>query len=176
MPQRGIVICLYFFRWLMGWLSVVTNALLTCPSLAGSWKTKIKCRLYICDFFIFCHSESFGTSEPLLLFITLQMNYLTVTTLIEGYYFRRAGNSLICSSLISSFAQLKWVTLSDSLRLLKKNEQLWANRWGRSRQMSDREGIAQVAHDKWATVSNSLRLLIINEQFAQQFLAKKSLI
>ena len=50
-----------------------------------------------------------------------------------------------------------------SIRLLKTNERLWANRSCCSRQMSDREQIAQVIHYKWATVSDSLRSLIINE-------------
>ena len=54
----------------------------------------------------------------------------------------RAGNlvirsslirsSLIRSSLIRSFAQIKWATVSNSLRTLKTNEGLWANRSGRS--------------------------------------------
>ena len=88
--------------------------------------------------------------------------------------FYRAGNSLICSSLICSiqmsdcerFAQIaqeKWSTVSESLRLLKTNERLWANRSGSSWQMSDHERFAQVAHDKWA-----------NEHFAKKYLAKKS--
>ena len=47
--------------------------------------------------------------------------------------------------LIAHFAQIKWATGSDSLRSLKTNERLWANPSGRSRQMSDREQIAQVA-------------------------------
>ena len=62
---------------------------------------------------------------------------------------------------------------------LKSNEQLWAIRSVRSRQMSDCEPIsgcswqmgdcdriAQIAHDKWATVSNLLRWLMINEQMS----------
>ena len=72
--------------------------------------------------------------------------------------FFRAGNSLICSSLIRSFAhfaQIKWATVSESLRLLRGNERPWANR---SRQMSSRERFAQVAQRKWA-----------NERFAQKF-------
>ena len=87
----------------------------------------------------------------------------------------RAGNLPICSSLIRSFcsnqisdcerfaqiAKDKWVTVSESLRSLKTNEQLWVNRTDRSRQMSDRERFAQTAHDKW-----------VNEQFAQKNLPK----
>ena len=72
------------------------------------------------------------------------------------------------------FAQIKWATVSDSL---KKNEQPWANCSGRSRQMSDCERFTQVAHDKWATMSDSLRSRMINkrmnEQFTQKMLAKK---
>ena len=37
---------------------------------------------------------------------------------------------------------------------LKSNEQLWAICSDRSRQMSDREWIAQVAQRKWATMSD----------------------
>ena len=56
--------------------------------------------------------------------------------------------------------------MSDSLRSLRTNEWLWANCSGRSCQKSDREQIAQVAHDKWATMSTLLRLLMINEQMS----------
>ena len=72
---------------------------------------------------------------------------------------------LIAHSLIHSFAhfaQIKWATVSDSLRSLKTNERLWANLSGRSYQKRDHERIAQVTHDKWATVSDSLRLLTKN--------------
>ena len=54
--------------------------------------------------------------------------------------------------------------MSESLRLLRGNERPWANRSGRSEEMSDRERIAQVAQRKWATVSKSLRSLKTNEQ------------
>ena len=40
--------------------------------------------------------------------------------------------------------------VSESLRQLTKNERQWAIRSGRSEEMSDREKIAQVAHQKWA--------------------------
>ena len=63
----------------------------------------------------------------------------------------------------SYFAQIKWATVSDWLRSLKTNEWPWANRSGRSEEMSDRERIAQVAQDKWATMSDSLRSLRGNE-------------
>ena len=62
------------------------------------------------------------------------------------------------------FALIKWAAVSDSLRSLKTNERPWANRSGRSEEMSDRERIAQVTQDKWATVSDSLRSLKTNEQ------------
>ena len=58
---------------------------------------------------------------------------------------------------LAHFAQIKWATGSDSLRLLKTNERLWANPSGRSEEMSNCESIAQVAQDKWVTVSNLLR-------------------
>ena len=38
----------------------------------------------------------------------------------------------------------------ESLRSLAKNERPWAIRSGHSEEMSDREQIAQVAHQKWA--------------------------
>ena len=81
----------------------------------------------------------------------------------------KARNSLICSSLLCSFAhfaQIKWASVSYSLRLLKIKEQPWANHSGRSRKLSDREQIAQVAHDKWMTLSDSLRSLMINERMS----------
>ena len=54
--------------------------------------------------------------------------------------------------------------IAHSLRSLKSNEWLWANRSDRSCQKRDREQIAQVAHDKWATASDLLRSLMINER------------
>ena len=79
--------------------------------------------------------------------------------------------SKIAICLFAHFVQIKWATVSDSLRSLKTNEQLWANRSGRSYQKRDRE---QIAHDKWGTGTVLLRSLTKNERFAQQFLAKKS--
>ena len=70
-------------------------------------------------------------------------------------------SSLIRSSLICSFRSNQ---MSDWLRSLKTNEQLWANCSGRSEEMSNREQIAQVAQDKWATMSDSLRSLRGNER------------
>ena len=55
----------------------------------------------------------------------------------------------------------------NSLKSLRTNEPPWAIRSDRSKQMSDCEHIAQVAHEKWAIMSDSLRLLRENERFAQ---------
>ena len=79
----------------------------------------------------------------------------------------RAGNWLICSLLICSFAhfaQIKWATVSDSLRSLKTNERPWANPSGHLEEMSDCERITQVAQRKWATLSKLLRSLKTNER------------
>ena len=92
-------------------------------------------------------------------------------TVFELLY-TRAGNSLICSSLVHSFAhfaQIKWATVSDSLISLKTNERLWVNRLGRSRQMSNSKRFAQVPHDKWANeqLAKKIKNLILkNERFA----------
>ena len=94
--------------------------------------------------------------------LSIHCNYEYVSVMCN---FIRAGNSLICSSLICSFAhfaQIKWATVSDSLRALKTNERLWANRSGFSWQMSKLSS----AHDKLATVSDSLRSLMINVQMS----------
>ena len=59
--------------------------------------------------------------------------YRSQSSLLYQDLWDRAGNSLICSSLICSFAQIaqiKWETVSDSLRSLRTNEWLWANRSG----------------------------------------------
>ena len=102
------------------------------------------------------------------------MNYYTYWSHVGSAFLAtvggggRAGVTVKKSGLairsFAHFAQIKCMTVSDSLRSLKTNERLWANRSGCSRQMSDRERIAQVAHNKWATVSDSLRLLLINER------------
>ena len=55
---------------------------------------------------------------------------------------------------LAHFAQIKWVTVNNSLRSLKTNERPLANRSGCSEEMSNRERIAQVAQYKWATMSN----------------------
>ena len=51
---------------------------------------------------------------------------------------------------IAQFAPNERATVSESLRLLSKNEQPWVIRSGGSPKMSDCERIAQVAHQKWA--------------------------
>ena len=58
--------------------------------------------------------------------------------------------SLKTNERFAQVAHDKWATLSDSLRSLKTNERTWANRSGRSRQMSD----------------SLLRLLMINDQMS----------
>ena len=90
----------------------------------------------------------------------LQMCAVSVLNKNQGWEF---AHLLICSSLIHSFphfAQIKWATVSN---LLRSNEQLWAVRSDRSRQMSDHERIAQVTQRKWVTLSKSLRSLKTNE-------------
>ena len=54
--------------------------------------------------------------------------------------------------------------IAHLLILLKSKEGLWAIRTDRSRQMSDREQIAQVAQRKWATMSESPISLRGNER------------
>ena len=79
--------------------------------------------------------------------------------------FVRAGNLLICSSLIRSFFSNQMSDcVSNSLRSLKTNERPWANRSGCSEEMINRERIAQVAQDKWATMRDLLRSLRGNER------------
>ena len=71
--------------------------------------------------------------------------------------------SLYCKALCDLKSGLGIRSFAHSLISLKSNERLWAIRSDRSRQMSDRERIAQVSQRKW-----------VNEQFAQKKLAKKS--
>ena len=69
-------------------------------------------------------------------------------TFYNCHYYAEAGLG-ICSFAHCSFthfAQIKWATVSDSLRSLRGNE------W-----------IAHVAQDKWVTLSDSLRSLRGNE-------------
>ena len=66
--------------------------------------------------------------------------------------------------------------MSNVSKLLTKNEQPWAIRSGRLEEMSDRERIAQVAHQNWVNeriarfFSESLirKFLAKNERFAQK--------
>ena len=77
---------------------------------------------------------------------------------------------------ITQATQDKWATVSDSFRLLKTNEQPWANRSDRSEEIVDREQITQATQDKWGTVSDSFRSLRGNEQMSdslKQFWLKK---
>ena len=79
------------------------------------------------------------------------------------------AHSLIAHSLISSFAhfaQIKWATVSTSLRSLKTNVGCERIAQVAQDKLATRERIAQVAQDKWATVSDLLRLLMINEQMS----------
>ena len=55
----------------------------------------------------------------------------------------------------TQITQDKWATVSELLRSLMSKEQLWANRLGRSWQMSNREWIAQVAHEKRQIVGST---------------------
>ena len=69
------------------------------------------------------------------------------------------SNQMSDCERFAHIAQDKWATVSKSLRSLRGNEQPWANRSGRSRQMSDPERFAQRKR--------------ANEPFAQKMLAKK---
>ena len=57
--------------------------------------------------------------------------------------------------------------------LLTKNEGPWAIRSGRSEEMSDREWIAQVAHQKWV---NEWIAHFLSESLIHSFLDKKRVI
>ena len=103
-------------------------------------------------------------SDDLCVLFCLYLSSMSWSQSRKDLQYFRAGNSLICS--FAHFAQINWATVSDSLRSLKTNERLWAKRSGHSRQISDCERIAQVAHDKWATMSDLLRSLMINEQMS----------
>ena len=79
-------------------------------------------------------------------------------------------------SLIRSFtqiAQIKWATVSNTLRTLRTNEGLCANRSGRSCPKSDCERIARLLMTNerlWATP----RSLMKNERIARFFWANRS--
>ena len=73
------------------------------------------------------------------------MNCARITLIV--YY---SGKSLLWISLSKinyDFAGLGIRSFAPSLKSLKSNEQLWANRSGPSCQKSDREWVTQVAHD-----------------------------
>ena len=77
-------------------------------------------------------------------------------------------HSLFFKDLCERVAQVahdKRGTVSESLRLLTKNEQPWDICFGRSSKMSNHEIFTQVAHQKWA-----------NEQIAHFFWANRSFI
>ena len=68
-------------------------------------------------------------------------------------------------------------SVAHLLRSLKTNEQPWANRSGRSEEMSEREWISQVTQDKWGTVSDLRRSLRGNKRMSNSlkiFWLKKS--
>ena len=60
--------------------------------------------------------------------------------------------------------------VSKALRSLTKNERPWAIRSDRSEEMSDREQIAQVAHQKWA---NEWIAIFLSESLISSFFGKK---
>ena len=114
------------------------------------WKLKTLARERRCvQKFLIWTSKIISDLWSLDLFCPIQKKFPHSTLLCNSYLlYSRAGN------------------LPHSLILLKSNEWLWAIRSDRSRQMSDCERIAQVAHDKWATVSDSLMSLTKNEQMS----------
>ena len=70
-------------------------------------------------------------------------------------YIAEAGKLPDSSPLPCPHPGLGIRSFAQSLISLKSNEQLWAIRSDRSRQMSDCERIAQVARDKWAIRSKN---------------------
>ena len=78
--------------------------------------------------------------------------------------YSRVGNSLIRSDRSNK------ATVSHSLRSLRTNKRLWANRSGRSCQKSNRERIAQVARQKWANEQISR---FLSKSFNCSFFRKK---
>ena len=90
----------------------------------------------------------------------------------------RAGNSLICSSLIlSSLIRSFRSNQMSNCERFPQIEWPWANRSGCSEEMSDLERIAQLAQDKWVTLRDSLRSLRGNERMSDwlnKFWLKKS--
>ena len=72
------------------------------------------------------------------------------------------GTSAAATKIVL-FRRRGWIKAGLGIRSLpislKSNERLWGIRSDRSRQMNDRERIAQAAQRKWATVSKSLSSL-----------------
>ena len=126
------------------------------------------CRVEACHWLLFLYLYSVYTnkkiSHPSSLSYVCAVGWIKFSDFYYIALFIRAGNSLICSSLIRSFrsnqmsdceqfaqiAQYKWATVSKLLRSLRGNEH--------------REQIAQIAQRKWATVSKLLRSLKTNER------------
>ena len=118
------------------------------------------------------------TQIKIYLFLSTDMKTASLNMYV---YFRSLAGQLF--SLKAVFVQISDIfkttlrvhirKVKDWLRSLRTNERLWANHSGHSSQKSDREQIAQVAHNKWATVSDFLRLLMINEQIASFFWANR---
>ena len=120
--------------------------------------------------FIFCGCESsifsqcgswsscFLNADPDL----AKINFVKITILRVFYTKKKQiARKLETGLEIRSFAHR---TFAHLLISLKSNERLWAIRSDRSREMSDRERIPQVAQRKWATVSESLRSHKTNER------------
>ena len=68
----------------------------------------------------------------------------------------------------AQIAQIKWAIVSDSLRLLRTNEWLWANFSGCSCQKSNSERFGQVAHDNWANEQIAFFYQIAHSLFRSQ--------
>ena len=78
-----------------------------------------------------------------MIFLFTNKRILRIHAIEAGLGIRSFAHSLIAHSLIRSFRYNQ--TVSDSLRSLKTKERPWANRLGRSEEMSDRERFAQVS-------------------------------
>ena len=92
----------------------------------------------------------------------------------QGWEF---AHSLMLTPSFAQFAQIKWATVSDSLRSLKTIERQWGNCSGRSEEMSDREQFAQVTQRKWAMWANrSFRSPKMSKWVNRSFFLSESLI
>ena len=103
------------------------------------------------------------------LFILASFLSLYFSTSISPYFISGLGIGSFAHRFFAHFAQIKWKTVSNLLRSLKTNERLWANRSGCSRQMSDCERIAQVAHKVLAKTS----IILFFSMFYKGFFVKK---